>query len=297
MSKESKKYIVTGGAGFIGSHLLDALIGRGDSVFVIDNLSSGSRSNVNPKAELIEGDVRDALFIEKTIADIKPDGIFHMAAIVSVQFSIEHPEETFEINVTGTKNVYEAAGGVRIIFSSSSAVYGDVPADAISENAPLNPKSPYGEHKKTGEQYATVSLRYFNVFGSRQRGDSAYAGVIARFLKMNQSGKPLTVFGDGLQTRDFVHVSDVVAANIAAMDALIVSGEAINVGSGIATSVQQIAEIFAEKSPLGRNAIQYLPPRIEPKNSLADISKAQKLLKWSPKVTLKQGIALLCDMH
>jgi len=246
---------------------------------------------------LIEGDVRDALFIEKTIADIKPDGIFHMAAIVSVQFSIEHPEETFEINVTGTKNVYEAAGGVRIIFSSSSAVYGDVPADAISENAPLNPKSPYGEHKKTGEQYATVSLRYFNVFGSRQRGDSAYAGVIARFLKMNQSGKPLTVFGDGLQTRDFVHVSDVVAANIAAMDALIVSGEAINVGSGIATSVQQIAEIFAEKSPLGRNAIQYLPPRIEPKNSLADISKAQKLLKWSPKVTLKQGIALLCDMH
>jgi len=116
MSRESKKYIVTGGAGFIGSHLVDALIARGDSVFVIDNLSSGSRSNVNPKAELIEGDVRDALFIQKIVADKKPDRIFHMAAIVSVQFSIEHPEETFEINVTGTKNVYEAAGNIRVVF-------------------------------------------------------------------------------------------------------------------------------------------------------------------------------------
>jgi len=172
-----------------------------------------------------------------------------------------------------------------------------VTAEAISENAPLNPKSPYGEHKKIGEQYATVSLRYFNVYGPRQRGDSAYAGVIARFLEMNKSSKPLTVFGDGLQTRDFVHVSDVVAANIAAMDAVTVSGEAINIGSGIATSVQQIAEIFAEKSSLGPHAIQYLPPRIEPKNSLANISKAHKLLGWSPKVALKEGIALLRDMH
>ena len=287
------KYIVTGGAGFIGSHLADALIARGDSVVVIDNFSSGRRENLNSKAELIEADIRDAAVLEKIIAEKNPDGIFHMAAIVSVQFSLEHPQETFEINVTGTKNIFDAAKGRRIIFSSSSAVYGDTAAAAISEMMPLNPKSPYGEHKKTGEQYASVSLRYFNVYGSRQRGDSAYAGVIARFLEISRLGKPLTVFGDGSQTRDFINVNDIVAANIAAMEAKNISNEAINIGSGTATSVKEIAEIFA-----GTNGkIEYMPARIEPKNSLADISKARNLLAWSPKVSLKEGIALLRDMH
>lgn len=292
-----KKYIVTGGAGFIGSHLVDALVSRGNFVVVVDNLSSGRRENINPKAEFIEADIRHAETLEKIVAKTNPDGIFHMAAIVSVQFSLEHPEETFEINVTGTKNVFNAAKGKRIVFSSSSAVYGDASDSTISENTPLNPKSPYGEHKKLGEQYATVALRYFNVYGPRQRGDSAYAGVIARFMEKTRAGKPLTVFGDGSQTRDFVHVSDVVAANITAMEADNVEKESINIGSGVATSVKQIALFFAEENAAG---IEYLPPRVEPKNSLADINKASKLLNWKPRVALrdalKEGIALLRDM-
>jgi UDP-glucose 4-epimerase len=296
-----KKYVVTGGAGFIGSHLVDALVARGDKVAIVDDLSSGLRANINPQATFYEADIRDAAALGKILSEFPPDGIFHMAAIVSVQFSIEHPEDTFEVNVTGIKNIFNAAKKARIVFSSSSAVYGDVisgdvPA-AVSETAPLNPKSPYGMHKKMGEQYADISLRYFNVYGPRQRGDSSYAGVIARFLEMTRQNKSLSIFGDGSQTRDFVHVSDVVAANILAMENTNISGEAINIGSGKATSVKEIAEIFGGDSVESGVAIEYMPPRIEPKNSLADISKAQKTLKWSPKMLLSKGIALLRDMH
>jgi UDP-glucose 4-epimerase len=286
--KRNKKYIVTGGAGFIGSHLTDSLVKEGHEVIIIDNMSTGLASNLNPKASFEKIDIRDKTALEKIFLKERPDGVFHLAAVVSVQFSLEHPEETFEVNVTGTKNVGEAARkvGARMIFSSSSAIYGEPKnQEPIVESAPLDPKSPYGEHKKTGEAWSDVSLRYFNVYGERQRGDSPYAGVIARFLILKKEHKPLTIFGDGSQTRDFVHVSDVVVANLKAMQSTLTK-EAINIGSGKAISIKEIADMFG-------GPIDYMPPRIEPKHSLADISKTKKLLKWSPSVSLQEGIKKL----
>jgi UDP-glucose 4-epimerase len=282
---KTKKYIVTGGAGFIGSHLTDSLVKEGYEVVIIDNMSTGLASNLNPKASFEKIDIRDKMAVEELFLKEKPDGVFHLAAIVSVQFSLEHPEETFEVNVTGTKNVGEVARkvGAKMIFSSSSAVYGEPPDQRpITESSPLNPKNPYGEHKKAGEAWSDISLRYFNVYGGRQRGDSPYAGVIARFLALSKEHKPLTIFGDGSQTRDFVHVRDVVAANLKATKSILAK-EAINIGSGKAVSIKRLADMFG-------GHVNYMPPRIEPKHSLADISKAKKFLGWSPRVTLEEGI-------
>jgi UDP-glucose 4-epimerase len=173
-----------------------------------------------------------------------------------------------------------------MIFSSSSAVYGEPERQGpVAESSQLNPKSPYGEHKKAGEAWSDFSLRYFNVYGPRQRGDSPYAGVIARFFILKKEHKPLTIFGDGSQTRDFIHVNDVVVANIKAMGTTLIK-EAINIGSGKAISIKEIADMFG-------GPIDYMSPRIEPKHSLADISKAKKLLKWSPSVSLQEGIKKL----
>lgn len=285
---KTKKYIVTGGAGFIGSHLVDSLVKEGHEVVIIDNLSAGLASNLNSKASFEKIDIRDKTAMEELFLKEKPDGVFHLVAIVSVQFSLEHPEEALEVNVTGTKNVYEIAKkfDARMIFSSSSAVYGEPERQGpIAESSQLNPKSPYGEHKKTSEAWSDISLRYFNVYGPRQRGDSPYAGVIARFLTFSKEHKPLTIFGDGSQTRDFIHVNDVVAANIKAMGTTLTK-EAINIGSGKAISIKEIVDMFG-------GPIDYMPPRIEPKHSLADISKAEKLLKWSPSVSLQEGIKKL----
>jgi|ERR1035437_2668875 UDP-glucose 4-epimerase len=276
-----KKYIVTGGAGFIGSHLTDELISQGHDVIVVDNLSSGYKENIHSKAVFQHIDILDKDALKKAFAGA--DGVFHMAAIVSVQYSLEHPEETYEINVTGTKNVVEAAranGIKKVVFSSSAAVYGDYDGgDPIDESFPLNPKSPYGEHKMLGEKIADFSLRYFNVYGNRQRADSPYAGVIAQFMKKHREGKALTLFGDGSQTRDFVSVLDVVDANIKAMESII-QKDVVNIGSGVSVSIKEIAEILGGE-------IQYLPARIEPKNSKANISKAKKLLTWAPRQELR----------
>jgi len=298
-----KKFIVTGGAGFIGSHIVDALIARGDDVVVVDDLSSGLKENINPKARFHKIDICDRSAFTDLVLREKPAGVFHLAAIVSVQFSIEHPEQTFNVNVTGTKNVYEAAHtcGAKVIFSSSSAVYGDQIGEAgnaeiepVYESSLLAPKSPYGEHKKLGEIYADLSLRYFNVYGPRQRGDSPYAGVVAQFIARKKAGKPLTIFGDGLQTRDFVSVHDVVRANLMAMDktlsGTISGGEAINIGSGVASTILDIAKIVGGE-------IQYALARIEPRHSLANISKAERLIEWSPSVSLKDGIVELMMMN
>ena len=292
---EQKKYIVTGGAGFIGSHIVDALIARGDSVVVIDDLSSGNIENINKKAVFHRVDIRDVDALRK-VFDQSVQGIFHCAAIVSVQYSIEHPEETEMINVEGTRNVLKVAsekGVIRVIFCSSAAVYGETTETAVNESVKANPQSPYGKDKLEGEieciRYAkdtnleTVILRYFNVFGTRQRGDSSYAGVIARFIELRNESKPLTIFGDGSQTRDFVNVKDVVSANLKAMDTSSISGEVINIGSGKATSVKEIAKIIS-------STVLFAPARKEVKNSLADITKAKSTLHWSPIVSLKEGI-------
>jgi len=300
MRKESKssKVVVIGGAGFIGSHLTDALVQKGCEVHVIDNLSGGKRENLNPKTIFHEVDIRALEAIKPIIKSA--EFVFHCAALPRVQYSIEHPVLTNEVNVGGTLNVLIAAkeGGVkRVVYSASSSAYGDQKTLPLVETMIPAPKSPYGLHKYIGEQYCrvwsevygleTISLRYFNVYGSRMNPDGAYALAIGKFLKQRKEGKPLTIWGDGTQTRDFTHVSDVVRANLLAMESKKVGkGEVINIGAGRNFSVNQLAKLIG-----GR--VVHEPPRLEPHDTLADNSLAKKLLGWTPKITLEEGITEL----
>lgn len=294
-NKKSKKVVVTGGAGFIGSHLVEALIEKGFQVEVIDNLVAGKREQVDARATLHIADIRDLDAIAPIIDGAQV--VFHLAALPSVPYSIENPGETHEVNVTGTLNVLiaSARGKVkRVIYSSSSAVYGDQEILPICEDARGEPKSPYGLHKRMGEEYMTlfaalysietVSLRYFNLYGPRQKSEGAYASVIAKFIACHNANEPLPVVGDGTQTRDFVNVSDVVCANIAAMESEQVGkGEAVNVGGGVGLSVLEIAQLTG-------GPIKNIPPRVEIRDSVADIKRAQKLLGWGPSIAVEEGI-------
>ncbi len=293
-----KKVVVVGGAGFIGSHITDALVECGFDVHVIDNLSDGKKENVNPKAVFYKTDIREP----KALTPIMKGAtyVFHLAALPRVQYSIEHPAETHEVNVTGTINVLIAAaeaGVKRMIYSASSSAYGDQTRLPLVETMIPNPKSPYGLQKNLGEQYCrmwseiygleTVSLRYFNVYGSRMNPEGAYALAIGKFLKQRKEGKLLTIWGDGTQTRDFTHVSDIVRANLLAAESKKVGkGEVINIGAGRNFSVNQLAKFIG-------GSVLHEPPRIEPHDTLADNSLAKKLLGWKPKVTLEEGIAEL----
>ena len=289
------KIIVTGGAGFIGSHIVEALVASGHEVHVVDDLSAGQKDRVPASAILHVADIRDRAAIEPLFSGV--DYVFHLAAIPQVQYSIEHPEETEKVNVDGTLNVLEAsrkAGVKRVIYSASSAAYGDQTVMPLVETMPAKPKSPYGAQKYIGEVLCqawtatyglpTVSLRYFNVFGPRQSDKGAYASVIAHFLKQKREGKPLLVIGDGEQTRDFVNVRDVAQANLLAMTSGTVGrGEVINIGTGKKYSVNYIASLFG-------GPVEHAPPRIEPRDSLADISKAKELLGWEPKEEFEPSI-------
>jgi len=290
-----KKIVVVGGAGFIGSNLVEALVERGDDVHVIDNLCGGKKENVHPKASFYEVDIRNYSDIEDIIKGA--DTVFHLAALPRVQYSIEHPIETNEVNVGGTLNVLVAAnkGEVRrLVYSASSAAYGDQEVLPLKENMEANPLSPYGLQKYIGEKYckifndiyglSAVSLRYFNAYGKNQDPEGPYSLVIGRFLKLKEEGENLTIFGDGEQTRDFVNVRDIVRANILAMESeKEVGGEVINIGGGKNCSIKKLAELIGGE-------IEYLPARIEPKNTLADITKAKELLDWQPTVSLEEGI-------
>lgn len=290
-----EKVVVTGGAGFIGSYLVEALLEESYEVHVVDNLCEGKKENVNPKAVLHVVDIRDK---EKLIPIFKnAKFVFHEAALLQVQYSIENPIETNEVNVTGTLNVLEACRInkiKRVIFASSSAVYGNQEKLPITENMHVNPLSPYGAQKHMGEVYLklyaqiygleTVSLRCFNVYGPRQRANGAYAAVISKFIECRQKNEPLSITGDGEQTRDFVNVKDVVSANILAMKGKkIGKGEVINIGGGNQYSVNYIAKLMGGE-------VSYVPPRIEPRNTQAGISKAKEFLNWSPKINLEEGI-------
>lgn len=295
------KVVVTGGAGFIGSHLTDALVERGFEVHVIDNLSGGRKENINPKAAFHKVDIRNLEDITPIIKGTKL--VFHCAALPRVQYSIEHPVETNEVNVGGTLNVLIAAkeGDVkRVVYSASSSAYGDQRILPLVETMPPNPKSPYGLQKYIGELYCkvwsavhgleTVSLRYFNVYGPRLNPDGAYALAIGKFLKQRKAGKPLTIWGDGTQTRDFTHVSDVVRANLLAAESKKVGkGEVINIGAGRNFSVNQLAKLVGGK-------VVHEPPRIEPHDTRADNSFAKKILGWTPEVSLEGGIAELKEI-
>jgi len=298
MGNKRKKVIVTGGAGFIGSNLVDALVERGFDVHIIDNLSGGKRENINKKAKFHLLDIVD-------LKSIKPifkgaDYVFHLAALPRVQYSIENPAITNKTNVEGTLNVLIASHESRVkkvIYSASSSAYGDQKIMPLKENMLASPKSPYGLQKYLGELYCrtwsqvyglpTVSLRYFNVYGPRNNPDGAYALVIAKFLKQRIEGKPMTITGDGKQTRDFTNVKDVVMANILAMESdKVVGGEVMNIGAGKNQSIKQIADLIG-------GPIIYIPARLEPHDTLADNSLAIKFIGWKPTVNIEDGVAEL----
>ncbi len=298
IQNKKKKVVVTGGAGFIGSHLATALLAGGYVVAVVDNLSGGKKEKIPKGAEFFEQDVNDTAALTKVMAGA--EFVFHLAALPRVQFSIEHPIETNRANVDGTVSVLKAsqdASVKRVIYSASSSAYGDQVVMPLTEDMPANPKSPYGLHKYIGELYCrvfsevyglpTVSLRYFNVYGPGADPEGAYALVIAKFLKQRALGGPMTITGDGKQTRDFTHVRDVVRANIlAAQSEQVGKGEVINIGAGQNASVVRIAELIG-------GAVEHIAPRLEPHDTLADNSLAQKLLGWEPTVSLEEGIAEL----
>jgi len=287
--------LVTGGAGFIGSTLVDELIIRGNEVVIIDDLSTGKEEYVNPRAEFHNLDIRN-------LQDIKPvfegvDYVFHLAARPRVQFSIDNPGEAHGVNVNGTLNVLIAARDAKVkkfIFSSSSSVYGDQEWLPLHEGMLPNPKSPYALHKQMGEDYCrlfnelyglpAVCLRYFNVYGRRMATEGAYCLVLSIFTNQRQKGESLTITGDGEQRRDFTYVGDVVAANIlAANSANVGRGEVINIGSGVNYSVNEIADMFGGPRV-------YIEPRIEPRLTLADNSLAQKILGWEPMMNLPEWL-------
>ncbi len=291
------KILVTGGAGFIGSHLVDALINKDYKVIIIDNLSLGSKENINKKAKFYKIDI-----CSNKIYDIfkkeKPDVVFHLAAIPRVPVSIQNPILTTKVNILGTVNIFKASidfNVKRIIFASSSSVYGNQKKLPLKEDMIPKPISPYALQKYTGEQFAKiftnlykvpiVSLRYFNVYGPRINFNSEYSLVIGKFLKQKTEGKPLTIYGDGNQTRGFCYVDDVVEANILAMNSKkIKGGEVINIGSEKSYSINYLAKLIGGK-------IKYLAPRSgDVLHTKADITLAKKLLNWSPKISLEEGL-------
>jgi UDP-glucose 4-epimerase len=295
---QKEKVIVTGGAGFIGANLTDALLERGYDVHVIDNLSKGKRENVDSRAVFHEEDIRDLARIEPIFEGAK--FVFHLAALPRVKYSIEYPALTGEVNVMGIQNVLiasEKAKVSRVVYSASSSAYGDSEVFPLHEGLPANPKSPYGLQKYIGELYArvwytvyglpTVSLRYFSVYGPKLDPDGDYALVIGKFLKQRKEDAPLTITGDGTQTRDFTHVRDVVHANILAAESEKVGkGEVINIGAGKNYTINRLAEIIGGE-------IEYVAPRLEPHDTLADNSLAKKLLNWEPQVPFEDGVAEL----
>lgn len=303
------KILITGGAGFIGSHLVDKLIGEGYKVIVIDNLSTGKKENLNPaffkksgagaKAKFYKIDICSPKILE-IFQKEKPKVIFHLAAIPRVPLSIEKPVKTSKVNILGTINVFKAgveAKAKRIVFVSSSSVYGEQKKLPLKESMTPNPLSPYGLQKLTGERFAKlftqlfkipiVSLRYFNVYGPRIDFESEYSLVIGKFLRQKAKNQPLTIYGDGNQTRAFCFVDDVVSATILAMKSKkIKGGEVINIGSEKSYSVNYLTNL------IGGEKI-YLPKRPgEPRHTRADISLAKRLLNWKPKVDLKEGFKI-----
>jgi UDP-glucose 4-epimerase len=292
-----QKILITGGAGFIGSHLVDALIEKGYKVVVVDNLFTGKKENINKKAKFYKIDICSPK-IREIFKKEKPRVCFHLAAIPRVPFSVKEPVLTSEVNIMGTVNVFKAcleAKAERIIFASSSSVYGNQKKLPLKENMPANPVSPYALQKYVCEKFAKlfsdlykipiVSLRYFNVYGPRIDFDSEYSLVIGKFLKQKAQGKPLTIYGDGNQTRGFCYVDDVVEANILAMKSKkIKGGEVINIGNEESYSINYLAKLIGGK-------VKYLPPRLgDVLHTRADITLAKKLLNWSPKIDFNEGI-------
>ena len=297
------RVIVTGGAGFIGSWTVEVIVNNGHEVFVVDDLSTGDPKNlsrVTGKAEMIMCDVSDFRSVNEIFHRVRPDAVVHLAAIVSVDEVAEDPMRGFEVNVRGTLNLLEVAreyGAERFVYASSAAVYGDPVKLPITEEHPTRPKNVYGATKLAGEALVnayrgnyglpTVVLRYFNVYGPRMR-PGPYSGVIRKFIEAILGGEPITIFGDGEQTRDFVYVEDVARANLVALE----SGATgvYNIGTGVPTKIIDLAHTIMEVA--GKEVpIIYADTRPgDIRYSYADISRAKEELRWYPKTGLKDGL-------
>lgn len=303
-------YLVTGGAGFIGSHLVEALSIAGHDVTVLDNLSSGHKKNIEPfigsKVRFVEGDIRNTELLEQLAQGCT--GVFHLAALVSVPQSIKLPADSFEINLQGTLHVLESCRkqkGTRMVFASSAAVYGDVGDHPVKETTSGAPLSPYGLHKWMCEEQASlyaalydvnsVGLRFFNVFGPRQDPSSPYSGVISIFIDKLSRGLAPTIYGDGNQTRDFVYVGDVVQALIKSMNSEKPGFTAYNVGTGESISINMLWQILCHIAGT-KLPTEFGPSRAgEIRTSLADISKIKEELNYAPRIHIEEGLKTTYD--
>jgi len=302
-------YLVTGGAGFIGAHLVEALVRKGCRVRVLDNLSTGSRENlrgVADRIELVEGDIRDMATLRRAMRGV--EYVSHQAALRSVPRSVDDPLSTDEVNVHGTLKVLMAAreaGVRRFVYASSSSVYGDSPALPKREEAPVEPLSPYAVSKLAGELYCrvfaklygleTVALRYFNVFGPKQNPDSPYAAVIPLFIRAALTGEPAEVHGDGNQSRDFTYIDNVVEANLLALHQPGVSGEVFNVACGERHSLLEILDLLSTfvGRPIPR---RHTPPRAgDVRHTHASIEKGLHRLGYRPSVGFAEGLQRTFD--
>ncbi len=296
--------LVTGGAGFIGSHLVEGLLARGYDVRVLDNFATGSRENIRclvNQIDLLEGDVCNLTTVRFAARNV--DVIFHQAALPSVERSVRNPLESNEVNITGTLNVLLAArdaGVKRVVYAASSSAYGNQPTLPKVETMTPEPLSPYAIGKLAGEMYArvftqlyglaTLSLRYFNVFGPRQDPTTQYAGVIAKFVTCALAGKPYTVHGDGEQSRDFTYVENVVQINLAAAEATLDGSPVINVACGNRTTLNQLIALLNELTQQNLPA-QYGPERAgDVRHSHADVTLAKKFLGYAPTVDVREGL-------
>jgi UDP-glucose 4-epimerase len=306
-----RTFLVTGGAGFIGSHIAEALVKRGDRVRVLDNLSTGHKRNLEPfgkSIEFVEGDITDVKTVATAVKGV--DCVFHDAALASVPRSVEHPLDTNAACVTGTLMMLDQArraGVRRLVYAASSSAYGDQPTSSKRETDLPLPISPYGAAKLAGELYCqaftatygfeTVCIRYFNVFGPRQDPNSPYSAVIPLFITALLSGKPPTVYGDGGQSRDFTYVQNVVHGNLLAADAPEAAGKVINVANGRQTSLLEL--LTALNKFLGTDVKPiHAPPRVgDVRESLADITLARRVLGYEPQVDFDEGLRRSIDYY
>ncbi|HVP81181.1 MAG TPA: SDR family oxidoreductase [Thermodesulfobacteriota bacterium] len=305
------KILVTGGAGFIGSNLTEALLERGHSVRVLDDFSTGKRENLkfnsaHTSLEIMEGDLRDLGTCRKAAQGI--DYVFHQGALPSVQRSVEDPETSNAVNVGGTLNILLAArekGVRRVMYAASSSVYGDTPTLPKHEEMPPNPLSPYALQKYVGEQYCrlfyqlygleTICLRYFNIFGPKQDPNSLYSAVIPKFIDALLEERPPIIFGDGEQSRDFTYIENVVQANLLAMSADHLHGEAVNIACGTRISLNQLVSVLKEILGSKQSPLYQEPRKGDVKHSLADIRRGKEIINYEPKVGIEAGLRKTVD--
>jgi UDP-glucose 4-epimerase len=304
MTKISEKYLVTGGAGFIGSHLVRRLVAEGKTVRVVDNLSTGRVSRLDDlmtAIEFVEGDLADKRVSQDAVKEI--DYVLHQAAVPSVQRSVQDPVGTNRANITATLNLLESSRNARVrrlVYAASSSAYGDTEVLPKKEDMPANPLSPYALQKLAGEQYCklyhnlygleTVSLRYFNVFGPDQDPDSDYSAVIPKFTTKLLAAESLTVYGDGEQSRDFTYIENVVEANLLALRAKEAPGKVCNIGCGERITLKQLIQIL-EKITDAKARVEYAAAKPgDVRHSLADIGRAKAILQYQPKISVEEGL-------